>query len=274
MSAAVEAAADEPFLTFMRTQVFEPLGMTDTRADSLTEPIPNRATFYFPRFAADPRYGLHLMREIDYSCYAGSSAFLSTPSDLVRFGMAFNGGGLLQRATVQHFQTAQRLASGEETGYGLGWDVETVTLAGKRTRMAGHDGASLGGTTASLWTLPEHGIVIAVTSNIPYANTPALASTIARAFAERGAPGVASAAATGRTSTDARPVGRSGAQSFSAGPSGTIDRGRRCLAAASAARPARTRAAVPGSGTAATSMKKRPESPNRPVSSTRRNCAE
>src|SRR5512145_755520 len=72
VSAAVEAAADEPLFTFMRRQIFEPLGMDDTRADSATEPIPDRATPYFPRFAADPRYGLHLMREIDYSCYAGS----------------------------------------------------------------------------------------------------------------------------------------------------------------------------------------------------------
>ena len=116
VSAAVEAAADEPFLTFMRKQIFEPLGMDDTRADSATEPIPDRATFYFPRFAADPRYGPDLMREIDYSCYAGSSVFLSTPSDLVRFAMAINSGKLLQPATVQLLQTSQRLASGRGDG--------------------------------------------------------------------------------------------------------------------------------------------------------------
>ena len=171
MSAAVEAAADEPFLTFMRKQIFEPLGMHDTRADSATEPIPDRATSYFPRFAADPRYGLHLMRPLDYSCYAGSSAFLSTPSDLVRFGMAINSGKLLQPATVQLLQTSQRLASGQETGYGLGWDLETVALAGKQTRVVGHDGESLGGMVASLMTFPEHGIVVSVTSNISYADT-------------------------------------------------------------------------------------------------------
>ena len=166
VSAAVEAAADEPFFTFMRKQIFEPLGMDDTRADSATEPIPDRATSYFPRFAADPRYGLHLMRPIDYSCYAGSSAFLSTPSDLVRFAMAINSGKLLQPATVQLLQTSQRLASGEETGYGLGWDLETVALAGKQTRLVGHDGESLGGMVASFMTFPEHGIVVSVTSNI------------------------------------------------------------------------------------------------------------
>ena len=116
----------------MRTQIFEPLGMDDTRADSTTEPIPDRATSYFPRFASDPRYGLHLMRRIDYSCYAGWSAFLSTPSDLLRFGMAVSSGTLLQPATVRLLQTSQRLASGQETGYGLGWDLETVTPADTR----------------------------------------------------------------------------------------------------------------------------------------------
>jgi serine beta-lactamase-like protein LACTB, mitochondrial len=186
VSAAVEAAADESFFTFMRKQIFAPLGMDDTRSDSATEPIPDRATFYFPRFAADPRYGLHLTREIDYSCYAGSSAFLSTPSDLVRFGMAINSGKLLQRATVQLLQTPQRLASGQETGYGLGWDLETVALAGEQTRVVGHDGESLGGMVASLMTFPDHGIVASVTSNMSYADTSAVSLNIAQAFAEQG----------------------------------------------------------------------------------------
>jgi serine beta-lactamase-like protein LACTB len=184
VSAAVEAAANEPFLTFMQTRVFEPLGMHDTRADSATEPIANRVTPYFPRFGADPLYGLHLMRPIDYSCYAGSSAFLSTPSDLVRFGMAIESGKVLQPATVDVLQTSQRLNSGEETGYGLGWDVDTVTLAGKQTPLAGHDGTSLGGTVASLIILRERGIVVAVTSNISYADTRAVALKIAEAFAD------------------------------------------------------------------------------------------
>ena len=186
VSAAVEAAANESFLTFMRKQIFAPLGMDDTRADSATEPIPDRATFYFPRFAADPRYGLHLMRQIDYSCYAGSSAFLSTPSDLVRFATATNSGRLLQPTTVQLLQTSQRLPAGQETGYGLGWDLETVALAGKETRLVGHDGESLGGMVASFMTFPEHGIVVSVTSNISYADTYSLAVKIAQAFAEQG----------------------------------------------------------------------------------------
>src|SRR5688500_16061573 len=153
-------------------------------ADSATERIPNRATFYFPRFAADPRYGLHLMCPLDYSCYAGSSAFLSTPSDLVRFAMAINSGKLLQPATVHLLQTSQRLASGQETGYGLGWDLETVALAGQQTHTIGHDGETLGGMVASLLTFRDQAIVVSVTSNISYADTSGLALRIAQAFAE------------------------------------------------------------------------------------------
>jgi CubicO group peptidase (beta-lactamase class C family) len=125
------------------------------------------------------------MRPIDYSCYAGSSVFLSTPSDLVRFGMAINSGKLLQPATVQLLQTSQPVRSGRETGYGLGWDLETVALAGRQTTAVGHDGESLGGMVASLMTFPEHGIVVSVVSNISYADTFGVASNLAQAFAEQ-----------------------------------------------------------------------------------------
>ena len=33
MSAAIEAAADQPFLKFMRERIFDPLGMRDTIPD-------------------------------------------------------------------------------------------------------------------------------------------------------------------------------------------------------------------------------------------------
>jgi serine beta-lactamase-like protein LACTB, mitochondrial len=188
VSAAIEDVTNEPFLSFMRTQIFAPLGMDHTQADSATEPVPDRATFYFPRFAANPRYGPDLMRPLDYSCYAGSSVFLSTPSDLVRFALAINSGKLLQPATVHLLQTSQKLRSGEETGYGLGWDLETVALAGKDTHIVGHDGNSLGGMVASLMTFPERGLVVSVISNISYADTLGVGVKIAQAFVEKRRP--------------------------------------------------------------------------------------
>ena len=185
VSAAIEKAAGQPFLTVMRTRVFEPLGMSDTKADSATDEVSNRTTPYFPRYSADPRYGLDLTRDLDLSCYAGSSVFLSTPSDLVRFGLAIDGGKLLQPATVQLLQTSQRVPAGA-TGYGLGWDLESVTLSGTQTPAAGHDGTILGGPVASLVTFRDRGLVVAVVSNTSYADTFAIASRVAQAFAASG----------------------------------------------------------------------------------------
>jgi serine beta-lactamase-like protein LACTB len=188
MSAVVEAAAGEPFLTFMSKQVFGPLGMADTVPDDGTadvepRPTPGRASSYFPKFAADPRYGPDPMRPLDYSCYAGSSVFLSTASDLVRFAMAMKTGAFLQPATVELLQTSQRLPSGEETGYGLGWDLETVTISGKQTALIGHDGDLLAGMAVSLMDFREYGIVVAILSNTSYADTFSIGVKVAQAFA-------------------------------------------------------------------------------------------
>ncbi len=183
VSAAIEKVTGEPIAEFVQRHVFAPAGMHDTTAESTAATAVDRATSYFPRYAADPRYGLHLMRDINLSCYAGVSLFVSTPSDLVRFGMAVNGGTLLQPETVRQLQTPYRLADGTETSYGLGWNLQTVTLGGAATRIADHDGSLLGGPVASLITSPERGLVVAVTSNIAYADTRAIATSIAEAFA-------------------------------------------------------------------------------------------
>jgi CubicO group peptidase (beta-lactamase class C family) len=126
LSAAIANAAGQPFLTFMQQRVFQPLGMDNTGAESSTEENPEHvgepeedapilniihdglltplgggrrygpetiATVYVPRFGTDPRRGVQQLRPRNYSCFGGSIAFYSTPSDLVRFGLANHGGG-------------------------------------------------------------------------------------------------------------------------------------------------------------------------------------
>ena len=186
VSAAVEAAAGERFFSWMRSQIFEPLGMSRTKPDSVTDLLPDRTTFYHPRFAADTRYGPEWVTEGDYSCFAGAGGLLSTPSDLVRFGLAINRGELLQPATLTLLQTSQRLSSGKETGYGLGWDLETVSIAGESTRQVGDDGEYFIGGSASFIILPERGIVVAVTTNTSFADTSSLARETAQIFATQG----------------------------------------------------------------------------------------
>ena len=180
VSAAVEAAANEPFFAFMRTQVFEPLGMRDTTVDVATDAIPARAAFYYPRFGlvADTRYGPKPARVGDHSCYAGGAAFLSTPSDLVRFGMSIRaqGGTLLKPATVQLLQTPQRLASGEgdQLRPGLGGSRHIRLPANPR----GCQAMAAKGISSPPPPPPPP-------PNTSFADTKSIALGIAQAFAER-----------------------------------------------------------------------------------------
>jgi CubicO group peptidase (beta-lactamase class C family) len=170
-SAEIAHAAGQPFLTFRRQQVFQPLGTSNTGAESSTEENPEHvgepadnppilniihdglltplgggrrygpetiATVYIPRFGADPRRGVERMRPRNDSCFGGSMAFHSTPSDLVRFGLADNGGGV---------------------------------------------GELAGGSVMSLLRLPDDGIVVAVISNVAHADTSVIAQRVAAGFA-------------------------------------------------------------------------------------------
>ncbi len=180
VSAVVEAAAAEPFLTFMHREVFEPIGMDRTIPDA--DGVPDRASFYFPRTAMRTDLGLQDAPVADYSCYGGAGAFVSTPSDLVRFGSAMLKPGLLKAETIAALQTPLQLESGASTGYALGWKVESIQLGGAPARLLGHAGSSMGGTT-SFQTFPDLGLVIAVTTNVSHAKGIApLGLKVAEAF--------------------------------------------------------------------------------------------
>lgn len=181
VSAVVQGAARRPFASFMRSEVFVPLGMNRTGVDTDV----NVASFYVARMRHDPRHGLDAAPPHD-ACSAGAGAFLSTPSDLARFGSAMLSGRLLDRRTIATLQTPAKLRSGDTTGYGLGWDVGTVRIDGQDVRMFGHDGRGIGGTTTFM-TFPDHDLVVAVTSNVSDAGVEPFAVKIAEMFVRHAA---------------------------------------------------------------------------------------
>jgi len=85
-----EPGEDFPPLTFMRHNVFQPLGLVPREY-----PLPgDRATFYVPRSDDDPGRGRRLMYLRDLACCANGKAFYSTPSDLVRVALATKAGSV------------------------------------------------------------------------------------------------------------------------------------------------------------------------------------
>jgi CubicO group peptidase (beta-lactamase class C family) len=157
LSAVVEGASGEAFLPYMDARVFDPLGMTSTVADHTDSIIAHRTRFY--EVADDGR--VYNSPFVDNSYKWAGGGFLSTPSDLVRFGMAHLDGVLLRPETIEMMWTSQRTTAGEETGNGVGWFLETKP-DGRRT--VSHGGGSIGGVTYLL-VLPEDGAVAALTAN-------------------------------------------------------------------------------------------------------------
>jgi len=162
VGAVVESAAGEPFLEFMDREVFTPAGMEQTVPDLGDEGAEESVKYDRAAFGT-----LRRGHEIDMSCSMAPGGFLSTPTELVRFGYAMLNRAILDSATVDFFWTPQRLKSGAPTTYGYGWMIQNVALGdddAATTRMIGHGGSVLGGQ-ASLMIFPDEDMVVAVMMN-------------------------------------------------------------------------------------------------------------
>lgn len=161
VGAVVEAAAGEPYLEFMDREVFTPAGMEQTVPDLGAEA--GEAVKYDRAAFGTLRRG----QDIDMSCPMAAGGFLSTPTELVRFGYAMLNAEILDSATVDLFWTPQRLSSGAPTAYGYGWSIRNTALGPDEeanTPLISHGGSVLGGQ-AVLMILPDEDIVVAVMMN-------------------------------------------------------------------------------------------------------------
>jgi CubicO group peptidase (beta-lactamase class C family) len=156
LSAVIQGAAREDFLTYMWKSVFHPFDMRHTSADHSDSLIPNRARFY-------RRDGqLLVARFTDDSYKWASGGFLSTAEDLARFGSGLLAHRTLKRESVHLMFTSQRTVAGEPTGYGMGWRPRQDW---EGRPVVHHGGASEGGR-AFLLLYPEVDLVIALLSNV------------------------------------------------------------------------------------------------------------
>ena len=164
VSAVIEGATNVSYLRQMDERVFEPLGMEDTVPDENRLIVLDRVRPYVRnedgRFENAPY--------VDNSYKWAGGGFVSTAEDLVRFGFAHLEPGFLEAKTLELLHTSQKTRNGEETGYGIGW--RSWTDEGGRA-VVGHGGGSVGGTTR-LAVYPEHGLVVALITNL--SDAPAL----------------------------------------------------------------------------------------------------
>ncbi|HXG72152.1 MAG TPA: serine hydrolase domain-containing protein, partial [Gemmatimonadaceae bacterium] len=158
LSAVIEGAAGEPFISFMRRRVIDPIGMSRTVPEYPDSIIPGRARFYSRKDSLSP---IHNAPYVNNSNKWAGGGYLSTTEDLALFGHSMSTAGLLKRKTTDVMWTSMRTADGKPTDYGIGWSVNTDS-AGRRT--ISHSGGSVGGT-AMLVIHPEERLVFAFLFN-------------------------------------------------------------------------------------------------------------
>lgn len=166
VSAAIEGASGQDFLSFMRDSVFRPLGMQDTVADENDRVVPNRARWYNLR--SDGTYRNSRYADLSYKWAAGG--FLSTVQDLVRFGSALLTPGFLKQNTLALIFTPQKASTGESTRmkYGLGWEIhdpgDPDPADHGAMRRFEHGGGAVG-SSSSLILYPDQKLAIAWLQN-------------------------------------------------------------------------------------------------------------
>lgn len=158
ISVAMEPAAHEQFRDWMKQSIFTPLQMHNTIPDEARHEPPQCTCFY--QLGADKK-NFSLAPSVDNGHKLASGGFLSTPEDLVRFGLAMLHPGLLKQTSLDTMFTAQKTAAGQSTGYGIGWFIRR-DLHGHR--LWSHSGGAVGGS-ADLLIYPDNGLIIAIASN-------------------------------------------------------------------------------------------------------------
>lgn len=158
LSAVIEGASGEEFLSYMQKEVFEPLKMPNSSADDNYKVIPNRTRFY----SLDENKNVMNAPYIDRSYSWAGGGFLSNSEDLVRFGSAHLQSGFLKEETLKVMFTSQKTSDGKETGTGLGWRINKDKEG--RTYYF-HPGENVGGRSYLLM-YPDKKVAVAMLHNL------------------------------------------------------------------------------------------------------------
>ena len=134
LGAVIEVASRMPLETFLRTRIYEPLGMVDTLNHEDPEKLSRMATVYRGRRQAgggvEFRQGFTPGDPPDFPMTRASGGMLSTSADYARFLQMYLNRGRYADAQIisgDSVAAATRgyIASSDTTSYGLGWSVAT-----------------------------------------------------------------------------------------------------------------------------------------------------
>ncbi len=167
LGVVVETASGMKFTDYLRENIFQPAGMTHTRADVVHDIIPNRARGYVKTDKGElSNAGL-----ADTSYKIPGGGLVSTAEDMAKFAVAVQNGTLVKNQTFEQMARSQikkevlkrtsaslKLPAGTELpSYGFGWIIGTE----KRKDAVWHGGIQQGVTTL-VYLLPKEKFALVV----------------------------------------------------------------------------------------------------------------
>ena len=161
ISLAIQEQAQVPFEEFVKARVLCPFKMTRTFPDK-NQDLVGKAVFYkkVGRRQFEPESNVNNYFKL------ASGAYLSTASDLNKFGNALLNDSLVNYNQLKPYITSQRLNNdlSKPTFYGIGFQV---SYDAKGRDYFGHVGNGLGSYSV-LYVYPKYKIVIAILINSSY----------------------------------------------------------------------------------------------------------
>ena len=165
----IERISGKPYAEFMKTEIFDPLGLSRTHIDPGR---PYDEEYIAQKYAPEGRVPYS-----DHICKGGGTVFASA-HDLVRFGMFHLKNHAEDMQPILSDQTLEDMQNSKSanTPYGIGW--HSFNKFGYKIVL---HGGHVVGSISSLRLIPSENIAVAVVSNGEEADTPKICDWI---FAE------------------------------------------------------------------------------------------
>jgi CubicO group peptidase (beta-lactamase class C family) len=155
LSKIIEVVSGRSYADFVRTEVFEPAGMSRSGYDFLAPDLTEPAVGY----QLTPQ-GAQPSIKTDSSWPSGAGALYSTAEDMYRWDRALNSDQVLSAASRAAMFTPWVSDIGDGASYGYGWEISTMA---RRPTIA--HGGGIFGFASYMARFPEDDAVIIVLSN-------------------------------------------------------------------------------------------------------------
>jgi D-alanyl-D-alanine carboxypeptidase len=163
LGSIIERVSGQSYADFMRTRIFDPLGMKQTRVDVSVDIVADRAEGY-------AKQGDHWVNADFLSMTQPYSAgdLISSVDDLARWNAAIENNEILTQELWKRATTSFALADGAPTQYGAGW------FMGRVGNLASVEhGGGINGFNAYVLRVPSKHLYVAVLANAAPPSTPA-----------------------------------------------------------------------------------------------------